>query len=309
MNYIGNFLLGFWAVMRLSAFRFGSSKAMFLISLGFFLMLAGVVGSVSWRGLWTMKNYRPRISHGMPAQKTSDHLMAIGSFLGPNEALASLEFAVGGAADAAIAKSGLPVFTRNIVLPVLFGLLLPLWALCYSVHGLGAEWESKSIFWLLSSPVPREAIYLAKWFSCLPLTLGWCMGVFWVLCRLAGDPGLSAFANFWPAVAMVTVCYSTIFFQLGACVSRPGLVAIAYTLIFETFLGNMPGSLKQFSISFYGRSLVFNSCKDVGLQLENPAVYLPFSSGYAMIMLLAISVFFTIVGIVWFREKELRQER
>ena len=309
MNEIKDIVAGAWLIFRRSLCSINASRSMIFISGAFLLLMAGVIASVSAKGMWSMKNYRPRFTQGMPVQRTATVINGFGGVVGTNSEAIFVSCLVAGAVNACVKESGLSVFVRNIVNPLVFGLMLPIWVLSFSISGLGSEWENKTIFWLFSRPLPREGIYIGRWLASLPPVLAWCLGGYWVLCWLGGKPGLIAFDLFWFPVFLVVIAYSSVFFMLGACFSRPGLIAICYTLVVEAFLGSMPGSLKQFSVAFYGRSLVFNGCNELGLILENPNVYLPFSAGYARIVLVTISAVFLMAGVLIFREKELRLGR
>ncbi|WP_193789019.1 ABC transporter permease subunit, partial [Zavarzinella formosa] len=62
------------------------------------------------------------------------------------------------------------VFSRWVVFLLYLGFLLPLFSLSFATGALGNERESRSLVWLMTRPLPRSAIYLAKFFGLLP----WC---------------------------------------------------------------------------------------------------------------------------------------
>ena len=72
--------------------------------------------------------------------------------------------------------------------------LLPLWSLSFGTEALGGERESNSLLWLLTRPLPRPAIYLAKFVALLPWTLALNLGGFALLVRGGGPAGAAGVA-------------------------------------------------------------------------------------------------------------------
>jgi ABC-type transport system involved in multi-copper enzyme maturation permease subunit len=206
-------------------------------------------------------------------------------------------------------QSGFPVFTKNVVFSVLLGFLLPLWCLTFAVEGLGAEREGKTLFWLFSKPVPRSSIYIGKFLAILPWVLIWSLGGFFVLAVCAGDSGLFAFKLFWQPIALASITYASVFFFMGACLPRASLIALAYAFVVETLLGSMPGSLKQLSVAFYARCIMFQKSADLGVVLEQGGGYGDFSETMAIFFMMGIALLFLVAGIFFFGKIELRGQR
>src|SRR4051794_18377541 len=53
-------------------------------------------------------------------------------------------------------------FSRVVVFDVLLGFLLPIWSLSFATQALGGEREGRTLVWLLTRPLSRPAVYLAK---------------------------------------------------------------------------------------------------------------------------------------------------
>jgi ABC-type transport system involved in multi-copper enzyme maturation permease subunit len=83
-----------------------------------------------------------------------------------------------GQVNASMGRQGWNVsnFARDMVVGVYLTLLLPLLCLCFGTQALGGEWEERSLVWLLTRPLPRPLIYLAKFVAALPWTLGSSLG-------------------------------------------------------------------------------------------------------------------------------------
>jgi ABC-2 type transport system permease protein len=75
----------------------------------------------------------------------------------------------------------------GLVVDVYLTLLLPLLCLCFGTQALGGEWEERSLVWLLTRPLPRPLMYLAKFTAAIPWTLGCTLGGFLLAGAAAGS--------------------------------------------------------------------------------------------------------------------------
>jgi hypothetical protein len=174
-----------------------------------------------------------------------------------------------------LACSAFQVFSQSLVFSIFLTFLLPLWSLSFGTEAFGGDRESQSLIWLLSRPLPRPAIYLAKFVALLPWTIGLNVGGFAILCLAAGPPGRLALSLFWPAVMLASLTFAALFLLIGAWFRRPAVVAIVYSFCLEVVLGNMPGYLKRVSIGYYARCLMYERAGDFGIQPDKPGVFLP----------------------------------
>ena len=201
-------------------------------------------------------------------------------------------------------SSGFFVFSNWVVFSVFTTFLLPLWSLSFATEGLGREREAGNLIWVLTRPLSRPAIYLAKYVSILPWCLALNLGGFWLLCVAAGEPGRRAFQLYWPAVLAATFAFCALFHMLAAWVKRPAVVAILYAFFLETILGNLPGHMKRFSISFYTRCIMFGRAHELNVQPERPAQYLPVTGTTAWCVLIGATVLCLMVGVLIFSRRE-----
>jgi hypothetical protein len=209
-----------------------------------------------------------------------------------------------GACWGVLARSDFLVFSRTVVFAVFLSFLLPLWCLSFATETFGGEREGRSMVWLLTRPLPRPAIYLAKFVALLPWNLGLSLGGFALLCLAAGHPGTLALGLYWPAVVWSTMAFSALFCLIGASFRRPAVVAIVYSFFLETILGNMPGYLKRVSIGFYTRCMMFDVAHEYGVEPEKPSVYLPVDAGTAWWMLMGVTLALLLVGMFLFSRTE-----
>jgi hypothetical protein len=195
-----------------------------------------------------------------------------------------------------LACSGFQVFSYWVVFSIFLTFLLPAWSLAFATEALGGERENQSLIWLLSRPLPRPAIYLAKFVALLPWSIGLNVLGFTLLCLAAGPPGRTALRLFWPAVVWASFAFAALFLLLGAYFRRPAVVAIVYSFCLEVVLGNMPGYLKRVSIGFYTRCLMFERAADYGIQPDAPNVFLPVDGTTALAVLAAATAALLALG-------------
>jgi ABC-type transport system involved in multi-copper enzyme maturation permease subunit len=196
------------------------------------------------------------------------------------------------------------VLSTWMVFFVFVSFLLPLWSLSFGTEALGGDRESHSLLWLLTRPLPRPAIYLAKFVALLPWTLALNLGGFALLCLAAGRPGPQALRLYWPAVLCATLAFAALFHLIGAVFRRPAIIALVYSFFLETIMGNMPGYLKRVSVSFYTRCMMYEAAQDYGVQPEKPSVYLPVDGTTARWVLLGVTVALVLLGMFLFNRKE-----
>jgi len=321
LEFLKSFILGVKSTLAVHLFRAKVGHSLFWVSAGFLLLVAAVVVSVSFKNQWNYKTLKPRGQAGFNFKNSIEMIEAGSMALGHNAGVSAVCSAVSGASSGLLIQSGLPVFTKNVVFSVLLGFLLPLWCLTFAVEGLGSEREGKTLFWLFSKPVPRSSIYVGKFLAILPWVIIWSLGGFFVLAVCAGDSGifafklfwqpiaLASFKLFWQPIALASITYASVFFFMGACLPRASLIALAYAFVVETLLGSMPGSLKQLSVAFYARCIMFQKSSDLGVVLEQGGGYGDFSQTMAICFMLGIALMFLVAGIFFFGKIELRGQR
>jgi ABC-2 type transport system permease protein len=221
---------------------------------------------------------------------------------------AAEERLVAAAFEAILKASPFVMFANWVLFSVFFRFLLPLWSLSFATEALGGEREARSLVWLLTRPLPRWSIYLAKFIGVLPWILGFNIGGFGLICLAAGKPGWLAFRLFWPAVAGGGLAFAALFHLFGAALRRPTVVALGYSFFLETILGDMPGLLKRMSVTFYTRCIMFDAAAEYGLTPEKPGVYQPVSGETAWIVLISATAGLLLAGMWWFSRAEYREE-
>lgn len=210
--------------------------------------------------------------------------------------------------DAFLRGWGYMRFSKWIILRVYLGFVLPLFTLAYASAAFGTERESRSLVWLMTRPMPRSVIYLAKFLGTLPWCLGFSLGGFVAICLVGGEYGRWALAMYWPAAVAVTVAFSALFHLIGAVFSRPVVVGVVYVFFFELLVALLPGSLKLLSLTFYARSLMYNAAASAGFPVDLLDVAQPVSSTTAWTVLTAATVGVTVLGMWLFARSDYRDD-
>lgn len=202
------------------------------------------------------------------------------------------------------------VFSRWVVFLLYLGFLLPLFSLCFATGAIGNERESRSLVWLMTRPLPRSAIYLAKFLGLLPWCLGLTVGGFALLCLAGGQVGREAFTWYAPGVFAGSIAFAAIFHLFGAIFPRPAIVGLLYAFFFETMLSELPipGTLKRLSLNYYTRCLLYDAGEQHGVPTESASLFVPVSPTFAWLALTLATVGLTALGMWLFARNEYRDD-
>src|SRR5581483_1916160 len=158
------------------------------------------------------------------------------------------------------------VFTRWIVFEIIATFLLPLWTIGFAIEGIGREREAQNLLWVLTRPLPRRAVYFAKYVALLPWCLLLNLGGFALICAAGGRVGLMALELYWPAVLCATFAFAALYHLLAATFRHAAVLALLYSFFIEMVVGNLPRDLKRFSLSFYMRCMMYDEAGGFGIQ-------------------------------------------
>ena len=204
----------------------------------------------------------------------------------------------------------LAVFSRWVVFLLFLGFLLPLFSLSFATGALGQEREGRSLVWLMTRPLPRSGVYLAKLLGMLPWCLALTIGGFGLLCLAGGEIGRRAFVLYAPGIFAGTLAFAALFHLFGALLPRPSIVALLYAFFFETLLSELPvpGTLKRLSINYYTRCLLYSAAEGQDVPVESSSLFVPVSPTTAWIVLLGATVGLTALGMWLFAKMEHRDD-
>jgi hypothetical protein len=277
---------------------------MLSIALGLLVLTLLLVFTLTQADRWTMAYRRFPPGKGLNVGQHLENFHTVGMLPWPPPA-ASVHQMADAAYGAVIDQaSGFFVFSDSIVFLLFTTFLLPMWSVSFATEGLGREREANNLLWVLTRPIARPGIFLAKYVALLPWCLLLNLGGFALICLAGGRHGRLALQIYWPAVFWGTLAFSALFHLLAACWRRAAVLALLYAFFIETITGNMPGHFKRLSISFYTRCLMVDLAQEFGIHPERPIWYYPVSGTTAWLVLAGFTVVCLIVGAIAFTRNE-----
>jgi ABC-2 type transport system permease protein len=293
-----------WFLVRLSFMRQARAHLMVWVALGLLGLTVFIVAISTRMGVYN------RAFERFPEERGRFyvhhlHELAEASALAWQPPASTVRDAALGAFRVSVYEgSSFYVFTRWVVFEVVATFLLPLWTIAFAIEGLGREREAQNLIWVLIRPLPRPAIYLAKYAALLPWCLLLNLGGFAVICVAGGRTGLLALQHYWPAVFVATFAFAALYHLLAAAFRHAAVLALLYSFFIEMVVGNLPRDLKRFSLSFYMRCMMYDEGGGFGIRPENPLIYQTVSGTTACLILAATTVALLALGSIIFARKE-----
>ncbi len=296
----------FFFLIWLSFQRQARAHLMVWISLGLLGLSLLIVGINTSAGRMSMAHWRMPRGKGLNQKERLQVFNAAASRVQPPGINVGPQIVLDGLDAAIVHGSGIFVFTDWVVFRLFATFLLPLWSIAFATEGLGREREANNLLWVLTRPIPRSAIFIAKYLALLPWCLLMNLGGFGLLCLAGGYHGRLAWTIYWPAVFWATLAFSALFHLMGACLRRSAIIALLYAFFLETVMGNMPGHFKRLSISFYTRCMMYDRVQEfgIGISPDQPNIFMSVSGTTACLVLAGVTVVGLIVGAMVFSRNE-----
>ncbi len=167
--------------------------------------------------------------------------------------------------------SGVRVNNMAVDGPAVFGLIIWAFFLRFSIPVLGVfygtsliadEVEDKTITYLFTRPIARQAVLIGKYLAyvaCTVLVVLPSIVLVWLLVIPMGGSLGGNFLDLVKDLAIVAVglaVYGAVFAFIGAWFKRPLLVGLIFVFGWEQVILAVPGTLKQFSVAYYLQGLV-----------------------------------------------------
>jgi ABC-2 type transport system permease protein len=273
-------------------------KQMVGIAVGMLLMTCLVTSLVTVNFGWDRTEVRLRRNNPMTIQYVA------GGMAGPVIENSSLMESIKNE------SKPLAVFSRWLVFFLLLGFLLPLWNLSFATSALGSDRENRSLIWLMTRPLPRWGIYLAKFLAVLPWCLALNLGGFVLICLCGGATGRQALLLYWPGVFAGSVAFAAVFHFIAALFPRPAIIGLLYAFFFETILSELPvpGTVKRLSINYYTRCLMYSGAHSANVPVESDSLFVPVSNRVAWLVLIGAAIVITAAGMWLFARREYRDD-
>lgn len=198
-------------------------------------------------------------------------------------------------------------FNRQVTAGLFLPIALPLIALAYGATVLGREREDRTLVFLLVRPIPRAWMLLTQFAAALVCTEVVALSFLWILGAAAGPEGLRSAALASPAVTLTAAAYTALFLWISVLFRHAAVWSLLYAFFVELFLGNMPGIIKQISLNFYGRSLIFAAGKPYGLTpAPQRELFQPVSAEWAYLILPSAAAALLLLAVLDFSRREYR---
>ncbi|WP_328465204.1 ABC transporter permease [Actinoplanes sp. NBC_00393] len=138
---------------------------------------------------------------------------------------------------------------QAVIVGLGFAVMLPVIALIVGTGVLGSEVDDGTLVHILTKPLPRRDIILAKFGVAVVVTALTTALPLFVVGLLAGSAELGTAL----AVAAVagSIAYSALFVLLSLLTRRPVLLGLVYILVWEGLLGNFLSGTRVLSIQQY----------------------------------------------------------
>ena len=168
-------------------------------------------------------------------------------------------------------SAGVRVNNMTVDGPAVFGLIIWAFFIRFSIPVLGVfygtsliadEVEDKTITYLFSRPIAREAVLFGKYLAyvaCTVLVVLPSIVLVWVLVIPMGGSLGANFIDLLKDLVIVTIglaVYGAVFAFIGAKFKRPLLIGLIFVFGWEQAILALPGYLKQFSVAYYLQGLV-----------------------------------------------------
>lgn len=154
---------------------------------------------------------------------------------------------------------------------VVFGLMVwgffvrfavPVLAIFYGTALVADEVEDKTITYLFTRPIRREAVFLGKYLAYLVCTIGVVLPsvvLVWLFIAPIGGslgPQFPDLAADLAILAAGLAVYGALFGLVGATLKRPLVFGLLFVFGFETLVMALPGYIKRLTVSYYLQGLV-----------------------------------------------------
>ncbi|HEV3122247.1 MAG TPA: ABC transporter permease subunit [Isosphaeraceae bacterium] len=191
--------------------------------------------------------------------------------------------------------------------------LIPLAALVFAAGMVQDEVEEQTLTYLLVRPIPRWFIYLGKLLATVAVSallvnlfLAATLAVtYWGSENFWGEVMPGRFLRAAGALDLALLAYCSLFGCMGLIVKRTLVLGVAYILIFEGLIANIPFLVREATVMYYFRLLSMR-----WLELPAPEWSIKLSESYealtCVLVLCGTSLVATVLAMVVFSTREFR---
>jgi ABC-2 type transport system permease protein len=191
--------------------------------------------------------------------------------------------------------------------------VLPLAALFFATALVADEVEGRTLTYLLTRPLTREAVFAGKFAAYLATTLALALPsvvvTYFVLATTRGwgavGPSVGDLFRDVGVAALTLVAYGALFGLLGVLLKRPVIPGLLFLYGWE-LMANLPGYLPRFTLTAWLRSLIHHRPAEEGLAGLFQQV-LPAGQGLAVLVIASAAFLAAAAWIFSTREYVLEQ--
>jgi ABC-type transport system involved in multi-copper enzyme maturation permease subunit len=155
--------------------------------------------------------------------------------------------------------------------PLIFGLMIwvffvrfsvPVLAIFYGTSLIADEVEDRTITYLFTRPIPREAVLIGKYLAYLVCTVFVVLPavvIVWLLIVPIGGRLADGFFDLTKDLGLLVIglaVYGAVFALVGARFKRPLLTGLFFVFGWEVLVLALPGSFKRLTVAYYLQGLV-----------------------------------------------------
>ena len=207
----------------------------------------------------------------------------------------------------------------NLMVYVVFGFTITILSVIYGTGIVSQELEQRTIVYLLTRPLPRWRILLAKFVVAWAFVAAVGAVSTILLAITIYGPSHLLSAGILPDIRSLLVgslAYSALFLLVGASLPRPLIYSLLFVFGWETIVPVLPGSFARASIMTYLRVLASREIADSAASSSTPgdptqfllstsrAADLDISYRAAWITLLAVSLVCLVLAFIVFSRRE-----
>jgi len=200
-----------------------------------------------------------------------------------------------------------PDFFSKVMLSLYFQLLIPVLALFFGSTIINEELDNKTLVYLTTSPVPRQAILLGKYLAAFMILFlvvgsGFLLSFFAAAFnRLGQAAAWEELGVFLGTSLLALFCYSALFTLTGTFMKKSILLGLFFVFGWESVVQYFPGVTQKFTIIHWIKSLLPVQSSQGGFlifQLQpSPALE-------SIVVLLAAGALFLFLAVFIFKRRE-----
>ncbi len=149
-----------------------------------------------------------------------------------------------------------PEIYNTLAAVLVFGFILTILSVLYGTGALSQEIEGRTIVYLLTRPMPRWQILLAKFAGAwVAITVTTCLSLLLLGVAVFGGKLPATFFQDLRILPLGALAYAGLFLMVATLLSRPLIFGLFFAFLWESWVPLLPGGFARLSIMAYLRTL------------------------------------------------------